>query len=319
MKETLRLRPVVPGVGRVVRGEPFELGGYMIPPGIEINPSIAAIHRRADCYPDPAEFRPERFLGADAPDTYTWLPFGGGDAALPGRELRHLRDAGRDPPGARADATSSRSAAAPRRRVRKGVTIVPKRGVRVVQPNRPAAGDDAAGARRAPRPVALPVVRGLSERDLRDWIARQSLFFVGTAPLGGDGHVNLSPKGPIGTLCVLGPHDVAYLDLIGSGAETIAHLRENGRIVVMLCAFEGPPRILRLHGRGEVVMPPDPALRRAPRALRIRASRRSRSRGGRSCVVDVTAHRRLMRLRRAAHVLRGPARPHQHAWASRRS
>src|SRR6476620_1144244 len=97
------------------------------------------------------------------------------------------------------------------------------------------------------------------DQHLRDWIARQTLFFVGTAPLAGDGHVNLSPKGPIGTLRVLGPHAVAYLDLIGSGAETIAHLRENGRIVVMLCAFEGPPRILRLHGRGEVVTPPDPA------------------------------------------------------------
>jgi hypothetical protein len=88
---------------------------------------------------------------------------------------------------------------------------------------------------------------------LARWIARQRLFFVATAPLGDNGHVNLSPKGPIGTLCVLGPHEVAYLDLIGSGAETIAHLRENGRIVVMLCAFEGPPRIVRLHGRGQVV------------------------------------------------------------------
>jgi hypothetical protein len=92
----------------------------------------------------------------------------------------------------------------------------------------------------------------------RDWIARQSLFFVGTAPLAGDGHVNVSPKGPIGTLRVLDEHTVAYLDVIGSGAETIAHLRENGRIVVMLCAFDGPPRILRLHGRGEAVMAGDP-------------------------------------------------------------
>ena len=87
----------------------------------------------------------------------------------------------------------------------------------------------------------------------RAWIARQALFFVGTAPLAGDGHVNVSPKGPIDSLRVLDDHTVAYLDLVGSGAETIAHLRENGRIVVMLCAFEGPPRILRLHGRGEVV------------------------------------------------------------------
>src|SRR5215218_2146572 len=87
---------------------------------------------------------------------------------------------------------------------------------------------------------------------LRGWIARQSLFFVGTAPSGDGGHVNVSPKGPIGTLRVLDDHTVAYLDLIGSGAETIAHLRANGRIVVMLCAFEGPPRIVRLHGRGEI-------------------------------------------------------------------
>jgi predicted pyridoxine 5'-phosphate oxidase superfamily flavin-nucleotide-binding protein len=92
----------------------------------------------------------------------------------------------------------------------------------------------------------------------RAWIARQSLFFVATAPLGGEGHVNLSPKGPIGTLRVLDDHTVAYLDLVGSGAETIAHLRENGRIVVMLCAFDGPPRILRLHGRGEVVEAGEP-------------------------------------------------------------
>ena len=92
----------------------------------------------------------------------------------------------------------------------------------------------------------------------RDWIARQALFFTGTAPLAGDGHINLSPKGPIDSLRVLDDHTVAYLDIVGSGAETIAHLRENGRIVVMLCAFEGPPRILRLHGRGEAFMPEDP-------------------------------------------------------------
>jgi hypothetical protein len=88
---------------------------------------------------------------------------------------------------------------------------------------------------------------------LEAWIRRQRLFFVGTAPSGGDGHVNVSPKGPIETLKVLGPRELAYLDLVGSGAETLAHLRENGRIVVMLCDFEGPPRIVRLHGRGEVL------------------------------------------------------------------
>ena len=97
---------------------------------------------------------------------------------------------------------------------------------------------------------------------LRGWIARQPLFFVATAPRGDDGHVNLSPKGPIGTLRVLDDHTVAYLDVVGSGAETIAHLRENGRIVVMLCAFAGPPRILRLHGRGEALLPDDPGFAR---------------------------------------------------------
>src|SRR3954470_2430546 len=93
---------------------------------------------------------------------------------------------------------------------------------------------------------------------LRDWIAKQSLFFVGTAPAGEDGHINVSPKGPIGSLRVLDEHTVAYLDIVGSGAETIAHVRENGRIVVMLCSFDGPPKIVRLHGRGRVVVPDDP-------------------------------------------------------------
>jgi hypothetical protein len=86
---------------------------------------------------------------------------------------------------------------------------------------------------------------------LADWIVRQPLFFVGTAP-GAGGHVNVSPKGPIGTLRILDERRVAYLDFIGSGVETIAHLRDDGRIVIMLCAFEGPPRIVRLHGRGRV-------------------------------------------------------------------
>jgi hypothetical protein len=98
---------------------------------------------------------------------------------------------------------------------------------------------------------------GIDDR-LAGWIAGQAMFFVGTAPSGADGHVNVSPKGPIGSLRVLDDHTVAYLDIVGSGAETIAHLRDNGRIVVMLCAFEGPPRIVRLHGRGEILFPADP-------------------------------------------------------------
>src|SRR5262249_59347721 len=75
---SLRLRPVSPGVGGVVRGEPFRLGDYVVPTGIEINPSIRLIHRREDIYPDAGAFRPERFLVDEPPDTYTWVPFGGG-------------------------------------------------------------------------------------------------------------------------------------------------------------------------------------------------------------------------------------------------
>jgi Pyridoxamine 5'-phosphate oxidase len=95
------------------------------------------------------------------------------------------------------------------------------------------------------------VFESIDER-LQAWIARQRMFFVGTAPSDG-GHVNVSPKGPIETLRVLDGRTVAYLDLVGSGAETIAHLHDNGRIVIMLCAFEGGPRIVRLHGTGEVL------------------------------------------------------------------
>ena len=91
---------------------------------------------------------------------------------------------------------------------------------------------------------------------LREFIAAQRLFFVATAPSGDGGHVNCSPKG-LDTFRVLGPRSVAYLDFAGSGVETIAHLRENGRIVVMFCAFDGPPRIVRLHGRGSSVEPGD--------------------------------------------------------------
>lgn len=102
------------------------------------------------------------------------------------------------------------------------------------------------------------VFDGIDEQ-LERWIASQPLFFVGSAPLAADGHVNVSPKGPIETLRVLDSRTVAYLDVVGSGAETIAHVRENGRIVLMLCAFQGPPRIVRLHGRGEVLPASDPA------------------------------------------------------------
>ncbi|HEX8742708.1 MAG TPA: cytochrome P450 [Thermoleophilaceae bacterium] len=132
VKESLRLRPVVPGVGRMVRGGPFEIGGYTIPAGVEINPSIRTIHRRADSFPQPREFRPERFLGEDAPDTYTWVPFGGGTRRCLGASFaqlemrvvleRVLERAELAPSGRRGE-----------RPVRRGVTMVPRRGARVVQ------------------------------------------------------------------------------------------------------------------------------------------------------------------------------------------
>ena len=93
---------------------------------------------------------------------------------------------------------------------------------------------------------------------MADFLAAQPVFFVATAPLSANGHVNVSPKGMTGTFAVLGPLQVAYLDYTGSGAETIAHLRENGRIVLMFCAFDGPPNIVRLHGRGRVVLAGQP-------------------------------------------------------------
>ena len=93
---------------------------------------------------------------------------------------------------------------------------------------------------------------------LAAWIEAQPLFFVATAPLATDGLVNLSPKGTLGTFRVVDEHTFAYLDLTGSGVETIAHLRENGRVCVMLCAFDGRPNIVRLHGTGRPVLAGDP-------------------------------------------------------------
>jgi cytochrome P450 len=132
VKEALRIRPVIPGVGRVVRGEPFRLGEHVIPPGVEINPSIAAIHRRADRYPQPEEFRPERHLAPDAPDTYTWLPFGGGTRRCLGASfaLTEMRVVVRRI----LERTELRAAARRRDRIeRRAITLVPRRGVRVVQ------------------------------------------------------------------------------------------------------------------------------------------------------------------------------------------
>lgn len=96
------------------------------------------------------------------------------------------------------------------------------------------------------------VYDGITPR-LRAFVARQQVFFVATAPLSGEGHLNLSPRGIPGTFAVLDERTFAWLDSTGSGSETIAHLRENGRITVMFCAFEGPPKIVRFHGTGRVV------------------------------------------------------------------
>ncbi|MFJ7135065.1 pyridoxamine 5'-phosphate oxidase family protein [Streptomyces fungicidicus] len=96
---------------------------------------------------------------------------------------------------------------------------------------------------------------------LRTFIEEQPVFFTATAPLSADGTVNLSPKGLKGSFAVLDELTVAYLDFAGSNAETIAHLRENGRITLMWCAFQGPPNIVRVHGRGEPVFRDDPRFR----------------------------------------------------------
>ena len=94
-------------------------------------------------------------------------------------------------------------------------------------------------------------VLGVITDELAAFIAAQRVFFVATAPTDG-GHVNVSPKG-LDTFAVLDANTVAYLDLTGSGVETVAHVRENGRITIMFCAFDGKPNIVRLYGRGEVL------------------------------------------------------------------
>jgi Pyridoxamine 5'-phosphate oxidase len=113
---------------------------------------------------------------------------------------------------------------------------------------------------------------------LASWIRAQALFFVATAPSDG-GHVNVSPKGPIESLSIVDGRTVEYEDHIGSGAETAAHIRENGRVCVMLCAFTGPPRIVRLHGTGEVVPLGDPGADGVRAVIRVRLDRISDSCG----------------------------------------
>jgi cytochrome P450 len=131
VKESLRIRPVIPGVGRVVRGAAFRLNGWAIPDGVEINPSIRVIHRRGDLYPEPSEFRPERFLGPDAPDTYTWVPFGGGTRRCLGASfaLLEMRLVLR-----RVLERAALRAADPGldKVIFRGITLAPRSGVRVI-------------------------------------------------------------------------------------------------------------------------------------------------------------------------------------------
>ncbi len=91
---------------------------------------------------------------------------------------------------------------------------------------------------------------------IQRWMERQQMFFVSTAPMLGDGHVNCSPKG-LDSLQVANPRQLVYADVGGSGIETVAHLKDNGRITIMMCAFSGPPRIYRFFGKGEVIEPHD--------------------------------------------------------------
>ena len=129
VKETLRLRPVISGVGRVIREEPFELGGYTLPVGMEINPSIAGIHRRADHYPRPGDFDPSRYGGDGAPDTYTWVPFGGGTRRCLGASFAtfEMRTVIRRV----LERVDMAPAGPPEKGVRRSIVYVPEKGVRV--------------------------------------------------------------------------------------------------------------------------------------------------------------------------------------------
>jgi hypothetical protein len=131
----------------------------------------------------------------------------------------------------------------------------------------------------------------LDER-LRKFISSQSVFFVATAPCltpeGSGGHVNVSPKGYRDTFAILGPHRVAYLDLTGSGAETIAHLRQNGQITIMFCSFDHETKILRLYGTGSVVLPGSPGW---DSLAELFPARLSAGLGNERAIIDVAVHR----------------------------
>ena len=123
------------------------------------------------------------------------------------------------------------------------------------------------------------------DRRLAGWLERQPVFFVATAPLDPNGHINCSPKGNRGEFAVLAPDQVAYLDQTGSGIETVAHVRDNGRIVLMFCSFDGPPRIVRLHGRARVVTADEPAFDDIEASFARRTTPGPRPIGARSTIV----------------------------------
>jgi hypothetical protein len=135
---------------------------------------------------------------------------------------------------------------------------------------------------------------------LQDWIERQKMFFVATAPSSAGGLINCSPKG-LDSLRVTGPQELAYVDTGGSGIETVAHLRDNGRITVMMCAFEGPPKIFRFYGAGTALEPRDegfdellaqfPPMPAARNIIRIRVDRIIDSCGYGVPLYDFKAHR----------------------------
>lgn len=131
----------------------------------------------------------------------------------------------------------------------------------------------------------------LDERLIK-FIAGQPMFFVATAPCldesGSGGHVNVSPKGYRDTFTVLDPLTVAYLDLTGSGAETIAHLRQNGQITIMFCSFDHETKILRLYGTGSVVLPGSAAW---PELAGNFAGRLGAELGNERAIIDVAVHR----------------------------
>jgi cytochrome P450 len=132
----------------VVREEAFDLGGHTIPPGVEINPSIAMVHRRPDYYPEPERFRPERFVGDDAPDTYSWLPFGGGTRRCLGASFAtfEMRVVIRRV----LERAALQAVGRPEKGVRRGITFVPKHGTRVVQRTGPLPAAEAERAEPAP-------------------------------------------------------------------------------------------------------------------------------------------------------------------------